>query len=92
MVPINRQHDQINHVRQPEGTNFTMANYNAKRQSQLLDEWREDASREGEEGAGVEKISKNFQLGINVCLVDVRVDTNFLRRTLGFPLYDIFDG
>jgi len=48
--------------------------------------------REREEGVDEERISKKIRIELNGCWLDVRVDVNSLRRALGLPLHDIFDG
>ena len=50
-----------------------------------------------EEGGGVdeereERKCKKIRIEPNGCWVGVRVDVNSLRRALGLPLRDIFDG
>ena len=90
MGAITRQHVEIQHARQPDETEFTMPNDNTTRQAIFLDERREEAEREREEGLDEERTSKKIRIEINGCWIDVRVDVNSLRRALGLPLHDIF--
>ena len=90
MGPITRQHVEIHHARQPEEAEFTMPNDNTTRQAIFLDQRREEAAREGEEGLDEERASRKIRIKLSGCWIDVTVDVNSLRRALGLPLHDIF--
>ena len=78
MGPITRQHVEIHHARQPDEAEFTMPNDNTTRQAIFLDEQREEAERQREEGLDEEIRSKKIRIEINGCWIDVRVDVNSL--------------
>ena len=78
MGPITRQHVAIHHARQPDEAEFTMPNDNTTRQAIFLDQRREEAAREGEEGLDEERTSRKIRIELNGCWIDVRVDVNLL--------------
>ena len=78
MGPITRQHVEIHHARQPEEAEFTMPHDNTTRQAIFLDQQREEAAREEEEGLDEERTSRKIWIELNSCWIGVRFDVNLL--------------
>ena len=58
-----------------------MPNNNTTQQAIFLDQWREEAEWEREEGLDEERTSKKIRIELNGCWIDVRVDVHkFLIR------------
>ena len=92
--PITRQHVAVRQARQPDGEAFAMPRDNTTRQAEFLDERRriQQAEREAGRGDEADRNRKKIRIEVNGSWMDVWVDVTSLRRALGLPLHDLFDG